>query len=729
MPQVAAAAVIAGLASGITATAAGITFALSSFLLAAGGSLLMSGAQMLLSSGAKKGKTSSAATSASSTQNVRQAITTHNIVYGQRRVGGPIVYMGSSQDNLYLHMIVVVACHEVEEIGEIWFNDECIPHDFIDSNGNVTAGKYENYARIRTHLGSPSQAADSFLVSEVEEWTNNHRLQGRAYLYVRLKFSQDVFASGIPTVTAVIKGKKVLDPRDGNIKYTANAALIARDYLADISYGFEASSNIDDDSVIAAANICDEIADVQPESLTVTNVLDTAPDTLELDCDILPFALGDRVDLSTTGTLPAGLATSTDYYVIPYHFQTAGTVKPRISLATSLANAEAGTYIDITNTGSGVHTVRKTGEPRFQSAAYLDTANELGSNMIELLSGFGGRLVHAGGSWRMVSPAYQTPTLEIDENDIIAPLQIQTKISRAERFNQIKGVYTSHLNRWQGADYPSVSDAAAITRDGQTLPRDYDLPVTFRPYTAQRLAKIELKKAVQEITVKAVCNLKALQCQCGDNIILTNTRMGWDQKPFEVVGFRLTVGGSENPELGVELTLRETAQDIYDWSSSEESTIDAAPNTSLPDAFTVQAVTGLGFDSVPIITRDGDEVYDIKISWNVHPDAFVNFGGQYEVQYKKTSDTLYQPSFFVDGELVSSTISSGSVGVSYDIRIRAINNIGVRSNWQTISGAVTGTSGITTTEDWGGVADAVATTEDWFGVADAVATTEDWGNV
>lgn len=59
---------------------------------------------------------------------------------------------------------------------------------------------------------------------------------------------------------------------------------------------------------------------------------------------------GVEVELSTTDTLPAGLSTSTRYYLI---YQTDSTFK----LASSLANALAGTAIDITDTGTGTHTL------------------------------------------------------------------------------------------------------------------------------------------------------------------------------------------------------------------------------------------------------------------------------------------------------------------------------------------------------------------------------------
>jgi hypothetical protein len=60
--------------------------------------------------------------------------------------------------------------------------------------------------------------------------------------------------------------------------------------------------------------------------------------------------LGTRVRLTSSGTLPAGLALATDYYVIKVTDDT-------FQLATSYANAVAGTEIDITSAGTGTHTI------------------------------------------------------------------------------------------------------------------------------------------------------------------------------------------------------------------------------------------------------------------------------------------------------------------------------------------------------------------------------------
>lgn len=123
--------------------------------------------------------------------------------------------------------------------------------------------RYKNHVKIRVHLGSNDQEADGDLIEATQDlengkWTTDHRLRGIAYLYIRFKYDADVFANGLPSVSATIKGKKVFDPRTGTTAWSNNPALCLRDYLTS-SYGFDQPSRrIADDYVIVAANISDE---------------------------------------------------------------------------------------------------------------------------------------------------------------------------------------------------------------------------------------------------------------------------------------------------------------------------------------------------------------------------------------------------------------------------------------------------------------------------------------
>lgn len=96
--------------------------------------------------------------------------------------------------------------------------------------------------------------------------------------------------------------------------------------------------------------------------------------------------VGTRVRLTTTTTLPAPLALATDYYVIRLSDTT-------FSLATSYANAIAGTAIDITTTGTGTHTVswllpRYTNGAGVQSIFFNSNATPLGAGVPNLALGY-----------------------------------------------------------------------------------------------------------------------------------------------------------------------------------------------------------------------------------------------------------------------------------------------------------------------------------------------------
>jgi len=84
-----------------------------------------------------------------------------------------------------------------------------------------------------------------------------------------------------------------------------------------------------------------------------TFTADAGTDILTLTDTAIDWTTGDQVYLTTTAAdLPAPLAVSTIYYVI-YSSPLA------IQLATTEANADAGTEINITDAGTGTHTITR----------------------------------------------------------------------------------------------------------------------------------------------------------------------------------------------------------------------------------------------------------------------------------------------------------------------------------------------------------------------------------
>ena len=665
------------------------------------------------------------------TTQIRQAVASRLIIYGEARVSGPIVYVTTTQDNKMLHLVIALAGHEIEAIDDIMFNDVIIHSQDLDGSGNVTgSGFYSGHARIKKHLGAPSQVADADLVSEVAEWTTNHRLREIAYLYVRLEWDLDTFPTGIPSISCWAKGKKILDTRDSVTRWSPNPALILRDYLTDAKFGMgAAASEIDDGFTNTAANICDEMVLTEDISSTVKDPgYNVSLDIIGIVGDTpLELQTGDRVQLTTTGSLPTGLAVATDYFVIVFQRQSARI----ISLATTYALAIAGTKIDFSGSSSGTSTIIKKAEPRYTANGFFSSGETPAQTIENILSSMAGRASNSGGTWRIRAGAFVTPTLTFDEDDMRGPLKLQTRHPRRIRFNAVRGIYASPLNSGIPTDFPVVTNATYLSADnGERLWIDRNLPFTSRTHTAQRLAKIELERHRQEISVNFPVNLTGLQLEIGDTVNIDNTRMGWTGKDFEVVTWALVVEQDDSgaPLLGVDLGLRETASAVFDWASGEETQVDPAPNTNLPDPFTVATPTGLAVSSQQILTGTGDETFRALVTWDLPTDSQVLNGGSHELQWKESADANYNPSWRVDGSQTNAFIYMLEKGVNYDVRLRAINHLGVRSGFiQQLNFTVTSPSGADTLLDYGEASESVTVNLDYGQASDAVTVNLDYG--
>ena len=299
----------------------------SAFLISAGSSLIIGGIGTLLAPNTNGLSTAT-----------RNAIAPWNAVYGRAKVGGTMIYIEETgNQNKYLHLVMVLACHRCQSVDSLLFDNQLV---LLDVNGNsfspsqqyfgiqsVTRandvctitlsgpltldldgqtlqiqnvndhsfnGQYKvtevnsttltyicggnpgtsyggsvhtlfpNYGtnvHMETLLGNHMSTFPGLLSGSNGLWTSAHQLLGRTAVYLRLQYSQNLFANGLPTISLLLNGKNdILDPRTGVAGYTENSALCIADYLAQPSWGFKASygTEIPTAPLITAANICDE---------------------------------------------------------------------------------------------------------------------------------------------------------------------------------------------------------------------------------------------------------------------------------------------------------------------------------------------------------------------------------------------------------------------------------------------------------------------------------------
>lgn len=571
-------------AAGGTLAYFGTTFAIQA-VLGAVGSALQKKPEQFTSAGELQGRQVMS----------KQPIVSRKVVYGEVKTSGPIVFLETTNNNQNLHVAVAFTGHEIESVDAVFLNDQVVKTSLSDatevSANSGTVPDYSAKAKLTAHFGTDSQVADANLVSRTS-LTSNHRLRGISYIYAFLTYDQDVFANGLPNISAVIKGKKVYDPRTEAVAYSNNAALCVRDYLSNSTYGLGASiDEIDDASFIAAANICDE---------------------------------------------------------------------------------------DVNVLGGGT-------EKRYTMNGVVDTAKSPAEILNDMLTSCGGTIYYSNGKWHIKVGAYVTPTVTLDENDLRGPIKIQTRNSGQDQFNAVKGIFVSPENNWQPTDYPELTSEQFEFEDGGDRKYiDLTLPFTTSVSTAQRLAKQVLYRNREQLSLTMPCKLTAFQFEVGDTVQITNSRLGFNAKPFEVVSWSFSPEpqGDDGITLGVDLVLKETNSDVYAWDSVVDEAEFTFNNTNLPSAFSVTAPGVSVSDELRINNQEAISVLVVNVASS---DTFVT---GFEVQARKLGDAQYTNLGQATGNLFE--LVNVEDGVTYDVRARSVNSFGVRSAFTNTTHQVVG---------------------------------------
>jgi len=657
------------------------------------------------------------------TQLVRGSVEASRVIYGERIVAGVLVFAettGTARE--HLHLVIAIAGHEVEAIGDIWFNDERV--GALDGAGVVADGRFAGKARIKKHLGADAQAADADLVSEVAAWTTTHRLQGVAYLYVRLTFDRDVFPTGIPNIKAAVKGRKVLDPRDSTTRWTDNAALALRDYLtADFGLSADPTLEIDEAAMIAAANVCDEDAPLPTDpalafDFTVDPASGLCTQVVASGASAKPLHLGDRLSFSTTGALPGGLDGAGPYYAIPI-------TETTFKVAGSLADARAGTALALTGAGTGTQTLARTHQPRYTTNGVIGLDGRPVDVVADLVTPLFGALSYSQGLYTLFAGGWRGPaSVTLTEDDLRDNLAIRPRPAKRMLHNAVRGVFADRDAGAQPTAFPPVTNATFEAQDGgERIWRDIELGHVTDTWRAQRLARLANERDRQGLVVEFPAKLTALRVAVGD-VIALDVHRGADQifsnKEFEVVGWSLAADG------GVDLTLQETAAAIYSDDPASMSVPDIAPNSSLPRAFDAPPPPSALALVRQVVEGPTGSSTRIKATWTPPADHRVTEAGAFEIQFKKSADPDYEPSFFVDGREAQTFIAPVVDGALYDVRLRSVAQPGsTRSAWAEVLSFPVGD--VLTSEDWGQVAAAPTTSEDWGQVSTPEDTNDDWG--
>lgn len=329
---------------------------------------------------------------------------------------------------------------------------------------------------------------------------------------------------------------------------------------------------------------------------------------------------------------------------------------------------------DVTLLGGGT-------EKRYTLNGTFLSAEQPKDVLQKMLTSCGGKLTYAGGKWTLRVAKYRTPTITVTEDMIAGAVTMQASQSRRDIFNAIKGTYSEPSALYQPTSFPPIENSAYTSEDGEQIWKDVEYAFTTSSATCQRLSKIELEKARQQITFNVPLKLTGFAIQPSDNVLVDFPRYGWNDKVFEVLTWEFTATGENNAPV-VNLVLRETASAVYDWSTSDQTAVDFAPNTDLPDPFTVNPPA--------ITTADTLVVYAETVITTLVVDVSGSntFQDRYEVEAKLASESIWVNLGQASGTRFE--LPNALDGEIYNIRARAINSLGVKSAYSVENHEVVG---------------------------------------
>lgn len=323
-------------------------------------------------------------------------------------------------------------------------------------------------------------------------------------------------------------------------------------------------------------------------------------------------------------------------------------------------------------------------QKRFEVGGWAEPTASIRATLINLSTSCRSTIINVGGLWKLLIRRVQVETgLAITPDNTVegswryvlpgssrVPNSIIASYPDPDRDYQIDSV------QWPepGQTNPFIDDDSGYEHQTRV-----DLPFTDNRLRAQQLGMTVLRENRETIGILLTAKEEFLQAEVGDLLNVTQPSPGFVAKPFWVAATNY-----RPHESLVDLVLVEYEPSVYTFD--EQFPQPTIPNTGLPDSFVTQPPTGLVLtagDAESIVTADGIRIVRIKMAWTSADDPFLSY---YEIEAKRTSETdfdSYGTALLSDVIFFVSPVTSES----WDVRIRAVNLLGVHSTF--LTGSIT----------------------------------------
>jgi len=550
------------------------------------------------------------------------------IVYGQCRIGGTFTQIETSgTDNSVLHIFTVLAGHPIDSLQKVFINDKAL------ALGSETSSTSINSETVHT------------VTANFFENSDNPNNLGSGAL-IRFTFHDG-------TQTAV----------DGFAQAQLNTTSVPNTHIFKNCAYVYMQMVYDSEKLPNVPNISFE---VRGKKLFDPRTSETA------FTDSTNKVIGNNPALVLRDIL-----TDTSYGV--------GVTSGEINDTTN-----AGGFAAAANTCEQTVTLAdgSTTEQRYTCNGFTNFAATREDIIAGITSSMAGTMTYSNGKFNAFAGANQTASLTITDDDCLSPIAVTTKSIQGDLYNTVKTMFSDENQKFIPTDTPILQNSTFLSADtpsGETSANfvktmEVRLPFTTSNTMAQRLGKIALLHQRETTTIRVTTTLKFLQLQPADYVQITNERLSFSNKLFEVMAVNMVLEGDDNPFIACQLDLKEISTSVYDFATNEYSTIQAEGSDLTSGALTVTAPTAGSINQTATIDGATPKV-NLKVVWtNAANEAIQGT----EVQYKLNSDSTYTSQISGKGQTIA-VIPNVTVGQTYNVRVRHFTYDNVYSDVATFS--------------------------------------------
>jgi hypothetical protein len=324
----------------------------------------------------------------------------------------------------------------------------------------------------------------------------------------------------------------------------------------------------------------------------------------------------------------------------------------------------------------------------FDCNAVLDTSKKVIDNVRELLKGCRGFLPYTSGKYKLIIETTGTASITLTEDDIIGGYNLASP-SKNDKYNRVIVSFVNPDRNFQvdEVQFPPVDDSGLTSADqhatmktadgGFLLEGKFDFKTLTSPYQAEEMAEIILRRSREALSLEINVGFDAYDLAIADIVNITHASLGFSAKAFRVMGITF------NEDFTISLTLIEYQASHYTFASKTQ--VSSTPSTNLPNPFSIQPPASVTLSDEMIEYADGITITRLNIAIGASPDQFVS---NYQVEAKQSTESDFK--IISVGTQLNHEFLNVIDGATYNVRVKAINSLGVNSTFTSASHTVVG---------------------------------------